>query len=139
MRHIVTVWGAHFSSEDELAAFVETLYDEDGDALLSDFEDSIGSDGIDEDFMEIHHLNDEEEQLAFIQYLKSEYVPDDSFVNGLPATINESIKPYNSIILVSGSDSPYGSINEELFQFDKADVESDSPVVLLTSVEYEGR
>ncbi|MFF2889322.1 immunity 22 family protein [Paenibacillus sp. NPDC057967] len=139
MQHIVTVWGARFSSEDELAAFVETLYDEDGEAQPSVFLDNIGCSWLDDDFLELHFLSDAEERAAFVSYLRSEYAPHDAFADQLPATIGEALEGYNSIILVSGSNSSYGAINEELFQIAKTGAQPGSPAVLLAAVEYESR
>ena len=69
----------YFSCEEELEAFVETVYDDDGNSLSSGFLASIGCSWIDEDFLEKHFFNNVEEHLAFIQYLRSEYSPHDSF------------------------------------------------------------
>ncbi|MFD0715613.1 immunity 22 family protein [Paenibacillus sp. GCM10027626] len=139
MKHIVRIWGANFSSEEELEAFVETVYDDDGGALPSAFLVSTGYSWIDEDFLEMHFFNNAEEHIAFIQYLRSEYSPHDSFVKQLPATIDESIRAYNSIILLYGNDSPYGAINDELFQIVEADLPTGSSTILLARVEYETR
>ncbi|WP_010268816.1 immunity 22 family protein [Paenibacillus senegalensis] len=138
MRHIITIWGANFSSEEELVAYVESAYDDDGEEVLpSAFLESIGHSSIDRDFLELHFLSNEEEHTAFIQYLKSEYSSHDSFVNLLPPTMDESIRSYNSILLLSGNDSPYGAVNEELFHIVKADLPVDAPA-LLASIEYWG-
>lgn len=133
MKHIVTIWGANFSSEDELRTFVEIEYDEDGDALLTDFMEKVGLSWIDEDFLEIHFFNNEEERKEFIDYLHHHYLSHNQFMKQLPSTLNESIHPYNSIILLYGNDSPYGSINDELFQF----TESDPSIGLIASISYE--
>ncbi|GIN90050.1 hypothetical protein J22TS1_11010 [Siminovitchia terrae] len=51
--------------------------------------------------------------------------------------IIESIRAYNSIILLYGNDSPYGAVNDELFQIVKADLPAGSTANLLAGVEYE--
>ncbi|AJS58627.1 immunity 22 family protein [Paenibacillus sp. IHBB 10380] len=139
MKHIVTIWGANFSSEEELEAFVETVYDDDGDALPSAFLASIGCSWIDGDFLEIHFFNNEEERMAFIEYLRLEYSPHEPFVEQLPATIDETIRAYNSIILLYGNDSPYGVINDEMFQIDEVGLPTGSSTFLLASVKYESQ
>ncbi|WP_028551631.1 immunity 22 family protein [Paenibacillus sp. UNC451MF] len=139
MKHIVTIWGANFSSEEELEAFVETDYDDDGDALPSAFLAGIGCSWIDEDFQELHYFNNEDERKAFIEYLRLEYSPHEPFAEQLPAKIAETIQAYNSIILLYGNNSPYGAINDELFQIVEAGLPTGSLVVLLTSVGYESR
>ncbi len=77
--------------------------------------------------------------MAFIAYLRLEYSPHELFVKQLPATIDETIQAFNSIILVYGNDSPYGAINDTLFQIVDASLSTGSSAVLLTSVEYETR
>ncbi|WP_314589064.1 immunity 22 family protein [Paenibacillus terrigena] len=137
MKHIVTIWGANFSSEEELEAYIKTEYDDDGDAIPSAFLASIRCSWIDEDFLEMHFFNDEEDRMAFIAYLRLEYSSHEPFVEQLPAMIAESIRAYNGIILLYGNDSPYGATNDELFQIDEAGLPVDSSAVLLASVEYE--
>ncbi|RJE86278.1 hypothetical protein D3P07_19600 [Paenibacillus sp. 1011MAR3C5] len=66
------------------------------------------------------------------------YAPHDAVADQLPATIGDALKDYNSIILISGSGSPYGPIHEELFQMAKTGAQPGSPAVLLAVVEYEG-
>jgi Immunity protein 22 len=133
MKHIVTIWGANFASEAELHSYVEIEYDEDGDALLSGFMEKIGLSWVDEDFLEIHFINKMEDREEFIDYLHKHYSSHSQFVKQLPPSLNESIRAYNSIILLYGNDSPYGSINDELFQF----TESDSSTGLIASISYE--
>lgn len=139
MKHIVTLWGANFSSAEELETFVETVDDDAGEALPSAFLASIGCSWIDEDFQELHFFNNEEERTAFIEYLRLEYSPHEPFVEQLPATIDETIRAYNSIILLYGNDSPYGAINDEMFQIVEAGLPIVSLVDLLARVEYEGK
>jgi len=139
MKHIVTIWGANFSCVEELEAFIETGYDDDGDTIPSDFLASIGCSCIDEDFLEMHFHNNEEERRAFTEYLRSGYLPDQPFAEQLPATIGETVRDYNSIILLCGSDSPYGAINEELFEIVEKDLPASSSIKLLASVVYESR
>ncbi|MFX3632384.1 MAG: immunity 22 family protein [Candidatus Pristimantibacillus sp.] len=136
MKHIVMIWGANFSSEEELEAFVEMVDDDEGEVLPSAFLASIGCPRIDEDFQEMHFFNNEDDRMEFIQYLRLEYSEHESFVEQLPATIDETIRAYNSIILLYGNDSPYGAINDELFQIVEAGLPTGSFVDLLASVEY---
>ncbi len=137
MKHIVTIWGANFSTEEELEAFTETLYDDEGDARPSAFLISIGCSWIDEDFQELHFFRAEEDRKSFINYLRLEYSQHQAFVEQLPAAIDEAIQAYNAIILQYGNQSPYGTINEELFRINKAGLQAVASPVLLACVEYE--
>ncbi|WP_152393230.1 immunity 22 family protein [Paenibacillus guangzhouensis] len=135
MQHLVTIWGANLNSEEELEAFVGTVYDDDGDAQPSAFLASTGCSSIDEDFLEIHFVQHEEDRLAFVSYLRQDYSADESFYEHLPTSIGETLRAYNSIILVYSNDSPYGSMNEELFQITA--LPEDGAAILLASVVYE--
>ena len=135
MKHIVTIWGANLDSEQKLEAFVETEYDDDGDARPSAFLASTGCSSIDEDFLEIHFVQNDEDRLDFLSYLRLDYSADESFADHLPTSIGDTFRAYNSIILVYGNDSPYGPINEELFQ-DTA-LPAEGAAVLLARVVYE--
>ncbi|UQZ81139.1 hypothetical protein SK3146_00295 [Paenibacillus konkukensis] len=137
MKHIVTIWGTPASSEKELNAFTETVYDDDGEALLSPFLNGIGCSWIDEDFMERHYFGDEEERTAFIEYLRSDYAPHEAFAERLPEAIGEAIRAYPSVIILYGNDSPYGAINESLLAIAEAGPPAGSAAALLAIVEYE--
>ncbi|GAA3413277.1 immunity 22 family protein [Paenibacillus hodogayensis] len=139
MKHIVMIWGANISSSEELEAFVESVYDDDGDALPSAFLASIGRSWIDGDFLELHVVGNEEERIAFIEYLRLEYSPHEPFVEQLPAALDETVQAYNAVILLYGNDSPYGAVNEEMFQWAEEGFPAASSVVLLASVQYESR
>lgn len=116
MKQIVTVWGANFAGEDELGGFVQTGWDDDGEAVPSLFMRTIGTSRIDEDFMEVHYVGREYSLEAFADYLRSEYRSDDmSFAERLPANLEETLGNYNSFIVVYGNDSGYGAVNDELF------------------------
>ncbi|MFD0589318.1 immunity 22 family protein [Paenibacillus sp. GCM10027627] len=139
MKHIVKIWGANFSSEEELHAYVEAVYDNDGEAQPSAFLAELGYRYIDKDFLEAHFFNNEEERIAFIQYLKIDYSPHGSFGKQLPAAIDEYMRAYHSIILLYGNDSLYGAINDELFQSDQSDSLPSSLICLIASIEYESQ
>lgn len=116
MKHVVAIWGVNCRSEEELAAFVEPDYTEDGEAIPSEFMRSTGLSWIDEDFMEMHLLPDEESREAYVQYLKLDYASDpDQLAPQVPDSLRESMAPYPSVIVLYGNDSRYGSINEALF------------------------
>ncbi|MCQ6562797.1 hypothetical protein NNL21_29415 [Paenibacillus mendelii] len=44
---------------------------------------------------------------------------------------NGDVRAYNSVILLYGNDSPYGAINDELFQIVEADLPTSSSAALL--------
>ncbi|UVI27744.1 immunity 22 family protein [Paenibacillus spongiae] len=136
MKNIVMIWGANFASEEELYAYVESRYDDDGDVLPSGFMASIGGSWIDDDFLEAHFLVDDVERGEFTVYLHEEYSPHELFAEQLPNAFEASIRAYNSIILLYGNDSPYGAVNEVLFAIEAVGREG-SAAVLLASIEYE--
>ncbi|WP_025847957.1 immunity 22 family protein [Paenibacillus ehimensis] len=139
MKHVVAIWGANCRSEEELAAFVESGYTEDGDAIPSEFVSSTGLSWIDEDFMEIHWLPDEESCEAFVQYLKLDYASDpDQFAPQVPDSLRESMAPYPSVIMLYGNDSRYGSVNEALFSLAESGSGAGQPSVpLIAKIVYE--
>ncbi|MGG3805049.1 hypothetical protein [Metabacillus fastidiosus] len=80
----------------------------------------------------------DKEQAEIIDYLNNDYSDDNEFTEQLPASLLQDISPYNSIILLYGNKSIYGSINEELFRMKKnLSLESYSDVRLVASVVYE--
>lgn len=107
MKHIVTIWGTNFLSKEELAVFFAAGYDKAGNAQPSAFPASIGVPSIEEDFLETHYLGSEEERAAFVQYIRQDYSPHGRLAEQLPATFDEWIRDYNSILLLYGNDSPY--------------------------------
>lgn len=138
MKHIVMIWGAHFSSEKELIAFVEPAWDEDGEAQPSAFVRSIGVMSVDEDFLEAHYLGSDREREEFAGYVKEEYAPHKPFAERLPASFEADLRDCNSIILVYGNDSPYGPVNDALFQYAGSNRSAHgSQLTLVASVEYE--
>ncbi|MFB0843561.1 immunity 22 family protein [Paenibacillus oleatilyticus] len=139
MKHVVAVWGANCRSEEELAAFVEPGYTEDGEAIPSEFMSGAGLPWIDEDFMEIHLLPDEDSREAFVQYLKQDYASDPGrFAPQVPDSLGESIAPYSSVIVLYGNDSRYGSVNEVLFSLAESGSEvGQQPVALIAKTVYE--
>lgn len=139
MKHVVAMWGANCRSEEELAAFVEQGYTEDGDAIPSEFMVSTGLSWIDEDFMEIHLLPDEESRKAFVQYLKLDYVSDsERFAPQVSDSLGESMAPYPSVIVLYGNDSRYGSVNEALFSLgESGSGAGQQPVPPIAKIVYE--
>lgn len=139
MKHVVAMWGTNCRSEEELAAFARPGYTEDGDAIPSEFMSSTGLSWIDEDFMEVHLLPDEESREAFVQYLKQDYASDpDRFAPQVPDSLGESIAPYPSVIVLYGNDSRYGSVNEVLFSLAESGSEvGQQPVPLIAKIVYE--
>ncbi|XOK62277.1 immunity 22 family protein [Paenibacillus elgii] len=139
MKHVVAIWGVNCRSEEELAAFVELEYTEDGDVTPSEFMSSTGLSWIDEDFMEVHLLPDEESREALMQYLKQDYASDPGrFAPQVPDSLGESIAPYSSVIVLYGNDSRYGSVNEVLFSLAESGSEvRQQPVALIAKIVYE--
>ncbi|MGG3891267.1 immunity 22 family protein [Metabacillus fastidiosus] len=136
MEHIITIWGCNFKNEEELESYVEA--DKDGENAASEFANDIGLMWIDEDFMEIAFLASDKEQAEIIDYLNNDYSSDNEFTEQLPVSLLQGIRPYNSLILLYGNKSIYGSINEELFRMEKnLSLESCSDVRLVASVVYE--
>ncbi|MED4534316.1 immunity 22 family protein [Metabacillus fastidiosus] len=136
MEHIVTIWGCNFKNEEELESYVEAY--KDGENAASEFANDIGLMWLDEDFMEIAFLASDKEQAEIIDYLNNDYSDDNEFTEQLPASLLQDISPYNSIILLYGNKSIYGSINEELFRMEKnLSLESCSDVRLVAGVVYE--
>ncbi|MGG3926409.1 immunity 22 family protein [Metabacillus fastidiosus] len=136
MEHIVTIWGCNFKNEEELESYVEAY--KDGENAASEFANDIGLMWLDEDFMEIAFLASDKEQAEIIDYLNNDYSDDNEFTEQLPASLLQDISSYNSIILLYGNKSIYGSINEELFRMEKnLSLESCSDVRLVAGVVYE--
>jgi hypothetical protein len=121
----------------ELDDFVQPIWDENGDAWPSAFLTSIGVSSVDDDFLEVHFLPDDEAHAAFADYLRREYSPDESFAEHLPPKIDEKIRACNSIILLYGNVSPYGAVNDVLFSIATPGHPSSTTVQLLESVMYE--
>lgn len=138
MRHVVTIWGTNLQTEEELQEFIEPIFDENGDVTPSSFHTATGLDWIDEDFFEVHLLGDAEVRNEFWAYLKEEYAPEaEAFSLQLSDDLKARLEAYPSVILLYGNESPYGNINEQLFQLKEKGSEQGSPVVLLAQVIYE--
>jgi hypothetical protein len=129
----------NYDSEEELKAFVEISYDEEDEAQAqpSEFMTSIGTSRLDNDFMETHFINDEESHQSFTNYLCYEYCSNESFPKQLPQNLGEYINKYNSIILLYGNDSPYGSVNEFLFLIEAPATPIESSAALLACIVYQ--
>lgn len=65
MKHVVVVWGTDLHTEDELQAFLEPVYTEDGDMYPSEFMKATGLTWVDEDFFEVHAVAKAEERADF--------------------------------------------------------------------------
>ncbi|ALS26322.1 immunity 22 family protein [Paenibacillus cisolokensis] len=137
MKHVVTVWGANFRTEEELRAFVEPVSHDDGETLPSEFMTRSGIGWFDADFMETHFINSDEERRMFIAYMHRDYSPHEQFAEHLPATLYASIGLYNSIILLYGNDSPSGAVNEQLFRIARSGAAPGSSAILVAGIEYE--
>ncbi|WP_289135507.1 immunity 22 family protein [uncultured Brevibacillus sp.] len=138
MRHVVTIWGANLQTEEELREFIEPIFDENGDVTPSSFLTATGLNWIDEDFFEVHLLKEPEVRSEFWTYLKEEYAPEgEAFSLQLSDDLKAKLEAYPAVILLYGNESPYGNINEQLFQLTEKGAEQGSPVVLLAKIRYE--
>ncbi|MFS0554489.1 immunity 22 family protein [Brevibacillus sp. 179-C9.3 HS] len=138
MRHVVTVWGTTLQSPDELADFLTPVYDEDGDVIPSGFLTASGLEWVDEDFFEVHEVQDAEAREYFFAYLENEYATDAKLDRTeWPIQLTEGISKYPHVILLYGNESRYGSINEKLFELTEDGQEKDSTVVMLAKLVFE--
>lgn len=137
MKHIVMLWGADFSSIEQLESYVLPEYDEDGEAIPSPFITALGISSIDPDFAELHVLGTEEEHSEFVDYLRQEYSPYETFAELLPKGLEKRIRLYHSMIVLYGNDSRYGTVNEELFQLASSGLPENSAGNLVASITYE--
>ncbi|GFZ92879.1 hypothetical protein GCM10008018_44140 [Paenibacillus marchantiophytorum] len=136
MKNVLTILAANFDSEEQLKEFVEIIYNEDGDARPSGIMTSIGTTRLDYDFVETHFFNDVESRQSFWDYLCYEYCSNESFSKQIPPTLNECINQFNSIILLYGNDSLYGSVNKFLFQIGGLVNPIGSSAVFLSCITY---
>ncbi|NRS48302.1 immunity 22 family protein [Brevibacillus sp. HB2.2] len=138
MRNVVTVWGTTLQSADELADFLTPVYDEDGDVIPSGFLTASGLEWIDEDFFEVHEVQDAEARADFFMYLENEYAMNATLDRKeWPQKLTEEIGKYPHVILLYGNESRYGPINEKLFDLTEGGQEKDSPLVLLAKLVFE--
>lgn len=138
MQHAVAIWAGNFDSEEELIAYTERTLDEEQGTLSSRFMEGAGLEGLDEDFIEKHYLHDAEERRAFTVYLKHGYAEGTEFAEQLPADLDSRLTAYNSVLLLYGNDSPFGSVNDMLLHEIRTDRLSASfPLRLIAHVSYE--
>ncbi|HBZ80239.1 MULTISPECIES: immunity 22 family protein [Brevibacillus] len=139
MKHVVVVWGTDLQTEDELQAFLEPVYTEDGDMYPSEFMKATGLTWIDEDFFEVHALGKAEERANFLEYLRQECVSAGaSSAEKLPASLSDELADYPTVLLLYGQQTTYGTVNEELFSLSGERHVASTQVKLLAKIEYEG-
>lgn len=138
MKHIVVVWGTDLHTEDELQAFLEPVYTEDGDMYPSEFMKATGLTWVDEDFFEVHAVAKAEERADFLEYLRQECVSDgEIFAEKLPTAFSEELTGYPTVLLLYGQQTAYGTVNEELFSLAGEPEAERARVKLLAKIEYE--